>query len=274
MIGILTTTLSASSSWVFPLHLEYLSWPKALGLFALLALPIVLLGMRSLNGLGPVRKWVAIGIRLSVLLLFILILGGARWQRINKNVEVLVLRDTSESMAQIKDFPLKTLQESQDEWVKALANEKNASVTEKKPEDRIGVIGFNSNATIEAMPSVRPALDARPIREVGNGTDIAAAVQLALATFGRDAMHRIVLWSDGNVNQGDLDQAIDAAVSQNVPIDVVPSRYDVSNEVLVERFVAPAQKRENEPFVIDIILKSTNANPTTGKLTVLHSGQP
>src|SRR6478736_702684 len=129
----IASVLSASSSsWVFPLHLEYLAWWKALALFGLLALPIVFLGMRSLNGLGPVRKWVAIGIRLAVLFVFILILGGARWQRINKNVEVIVLRDTSESMAQVKDFPGKSLQEAQDEWVKAVASEKNASATEKK----------------------------------------------------------------------------------------------------------------------------------------------
>src|SRR5688572_33229797 len=125
MIGILTTTLSASSSWVFPLHLEYLSWPKALGLFALLALPIVLLGMRSMNGLGPVRKWVAIGIRLAVLLLFILIIGGARWQRQNKDLEVIVLRDVSESTAQVREFPRKTLQESADDWLRYLSDDKN-----------------------------------------------------------------------------------------------------------------------------------------------------
>src|SRR5215204_929599 len=87
-----------------PLVLEYMSGWAALGLFAILAVPIVLLGIRSLNGLGPVRKWVAIGVRLAVLLLFVLIIGGARWQRVNKHVEVIVLRDVSESMSQVKEF--------------------------------------------------------------------------------------------------------------------------------------------------------------------------
>src|SRR5436190_2849636 len=105
-----------------PLVLEYLSGWAALGLFAILALPIILLGMRSLNGLGPVRKWVAIGVRLAVLLLFVLIIGGARWQRINHHVEVIVLRDVSESMSQVKDYPKKTLLESQDEWIRNLAD--------------------------------------------------------------------------------------------------------------------------------------------------------
>ena len=64
-----------------PITLEYFTWPQAAGLFAAICVPIVLLGMRSLNGLGPMRKWVAIAIRMLVVLLFVLVIGGARWQR-------------------------------------------------------------------------------------------------------------------------------------------------------------------------------------------------
>ena len=64
-----------------PIHLEYLSPLAALGLFGLLGLPIVYLGMRSLNGLGVIRKWVAIGARLLLLLCLVLLRGGVRWMR-------------------------------------------------------------------------------------------------------------------------------------------------------------------------------------------------
>src|SRR4051812_23295452 len=73
------------------LRLEYLTWPQALLVFAILSVPIVWLAVRSLAGLGPVRRWVAMGVRLLVLLALILTLGGARWQRENKVVEVMVL---------------------------------------------------------------------------------------------------------------------------------------------------------------------------------------
>jgi uncharacterized membrane protein len=116
--------------------------------------------------------------------------------------------------------------------------------------------------------------DARPIRETGNGTNIAASIQLALATFGHDAMHRLLLVSDGNATTGDLDAAVNAAVAANVQIDVAPLRYDINNEVVVERLNAPPMKRENEPFTIDVILRSTNKTDVTGRLTVLHGGQP
>ena len=66
-------------AFVSPITLEFLSPWTALGLYALCAAPILFLGMRSLAGLGPIRKWVAIGARLAVLLMFVLILGGARF---------------------------------------------------------------------------------------------------------------------------------------------------------------------------------------------------
>ena len=121
-----------------PITLEYMTWYQALGLFAAISLPIVLLGMRSLNGLGPVRKWVAIAIRMIVVALFVLVLGGARYQQRNKDLEVIVLRDVSESTAQVKDFPRKTLQESEDEWLRYLSDDKNG----KPREDRLGVVSF------------------------------------------------------------------------------------------------------------------------------------
>ena len=89
-----------------------------------------------------------------------------------------------------------------------------------------------------------------------NGTDVASAIQLGLATMGKDAMHRLLLIWDGNPTTGDLDAAIAAAAAQHVPIDVMPLDYDVQNEVLVERFVAPTWKRENEPFTIEVFLRS------------------
>src|SRR5687767_15026168 len=194
-------TMIALSS---PITLEYLLWWQAALLFGVLGLIILLLGMRSMNGLGPVRKWVAIGIRLAVLLLFILIIGGARWQRQNKDLEVIVLRDVSESTAQVREYPKKTLQESTDEWLRYVSDDKNG-----KPRlDRLGVIGFHDQATIDAMPNIRPALDARPIREQGSGTNLASAIQLALATFSKDAMHRILLMSDGNATMGDWEAAV------------------------------------------------------------------
>src|SRR5439155_11991141 len=103
-----------------------------------------LLGLRSLSGLGPVRRWVALGARLLVLLIVVLILGNVRWQRQNKDVEVIALRDISESTNLVRDYPDQTLQRSIEEYLTRASSSKPVT-------DRIGVIGFNEEALID-MP--------------------------------------------------------------------------------------------------------------------------
>ncbi len=270
-MALFPTQLLPATLAAWPLRLEYFSGWMALALWAALGAVVVWLGMRSLSGLGPVRRWVAIGSRLAVLLGFVLILGGVRWQRTHKDVEVMVLRDISQSTLQARDFPGRyaSLQEALDDYFKKLADD-----ARKRPQDRIGVISFHSNALIDAMPNTRLLLDAKPIRDSGTGTDVGSALQLALATLGKDAMHRLVLVWDGNATSGDLESAINAAVARKTPIDVLPLKYDIQNEVLMERFISPSWQRENEPFTLDVILKSTNVTDVTGKLTVSHEGEP
>ncbi len=263
------TTGPTILAFAWPLRLEYLTWWQALLLFAGLGTPIVLLAIRSLAGLGPVRRWVALGARLLVLLLLVLIVGGVRWQRENKVVEVMALRDISESVGNVRNYPGKTLQASIEDYLRNSADPKH-----KPADDRVGVISFHSSSLIDAIPNTTLALDTRAIRDAGRGTDIASAIQLALATLGKDAMHRLLLISDGNSTSGDLETALSAAAAQHVPIDVMPLDYDVKSEVLVDRFIAPTWKRENEPFTIEVILRSTNPTAVTGKLTLLHNNQP
>ena len=254
-------------SFVLPLRLEYMSWLTAFGLFALLGVIVTLLGIRSLNGLGPPRKWTAIGIRLLVLLLFVLILAGIRFQRQHKNLELWVLRDTSGSteLVERRDYPGKTLQASVDDYLKSAIKDER-----KKAQDKVGIISFQEQAQVDSMPSADLRLDTRAIPEHGSGTDASAAIQLALASMSPDAMHRILLIHDGNSTTGSIDTAVAAAASLHVPIDVMPLRYDVQNAVMVERFIAPTWKRENEPFTIDVVLRSTASVPITGKLQVDH----
>src|SRR5437764_1037992 len=83
-----------------------------------------------------------------------------------------------------------------------------------------------------SLPSVKPALDARPIRDIGSGTNIAEAIQVGLATLSKDAMHRLLLLSDGNATMGDTEAAINAANAAGVQIDVAPLQYNIANEVV------------------------------------------
>jgi uncharacterized membrane protein len=257
----------------FPLawliDLEYMPGWKAALIWAALAAPIVLLGMRSLAGLGAIRKWVAIAIRLLVLLLLVLILGGARWQRIHKDVQVMVVRDNSQSTMHVRGYPGRNLDESIEDYLRAAADPNH----KKNRDDRIGVISFDRTPLIDSMPNTTLLLDARAIRDKGNASDMASAIQLALATFQKDAMRRILLISDGNQTAGDLEGALSSAVSQGVPIDVMKLSYNVNNEVLIDRLSAPSWKRESDAFDIFVSMISTNPEAVSGTLTILEESQ-
>ena len=126
--------------------------------------------------LAATRKWVAIGIRLAVVLLFVLILAGVRYQRAHKDLEVWVLRDISGSteLVEKKDYPGKTAAEAPS-TITCMAAVKDER---KKADDKIGIISFQEQARVDAMPSTDLKLDTRGIPERGNGTDASAAIQL------------------------------------------------------------------------------------------------
>lgn len=249
------------------IRFEHLTYAQAAILFAVPAVFFIGLSLRSMAGLGPVRRFVALGLRLALLATLVLILAGLKVERRAKDVEVIVVKDISLSTARVSGYPGGTLGSSIDKFVADVAKT-------KQPGDRIGIVSFAQQALIEAMPSKVLGSSASAVRDVAGGTDIGAAIQLSLATFGDGAMRRLVLITDGNNTTGDLDSALALARSQQIPIDVVPLYYDAKGEVLLDRLTTPTWRRENEPFTMDIVLRSTNATPSTGKLTVLHQGIP
>lgn len=254
--------------WISPIHLQwydYRWWAVLLGAWAF----VVVLGVRSLNGLGPVRKWVAIGVRMAVILLIMLILGGAMFQRAHRDLEVMVIRDASPSTARVGGFPKDSLQESIDSWLMSVARDKR-----KPRQDRMGVVGFDDDAWVEVLGNEYLELEKRSVRRYRAGSDLGLGIQLALATLKKDAMHRLLLISDGNSNRGDLESALAAASSQGVQIDVMPLKYNVTNEVMVDRVISPQWKKEGEPFTVEVALRSTNPTEVGGRLELRHQGQP
>ena len=136
------------------------------GLFVLLGGITVFLGMRSLAGLGPVRKWVAIRVRLAVLLLLILILGDIKLVRNNTDVELMVVRDISQSTGLVTDFPGTFLQSSLDDYLPARPG--SATARRGRIKIRWGKSALMSGRIIDAIPSRRFRWSASGARG-GNG---------------------------------------------------------------------------------------------------------
>ncbi|MEL7240383.1 MAG: VWA domain-containing protein, partial [Planctomycetota bacterium] len=165
------------------LRLEYLTWWQVLAIFGVLAAITLALGVRSLASLGPVRRWVALGARLVVLLLAVLILAGVRLERTNEIVEVMVLLDASDSAQQSLRPSDPGLRERQNDWIRQLLSLDDG---EKRGDDRLGVISFDGDAYVDQPLNDQPQslfTQTQAVNRRTTGTDLASALQLAMASF-------------------------------------------------------------------------------------------
>jgi uncharacterized membrane protein len=248
-------------------------------LLLLLVIPlIVVMSVRSLAGLGPVRRWVVITLRSSVIALLVLALAEVRLKQAGENTTVLFLIDRSLSIPSDLDESMpesEPLNKRDKRWrrIKQFVNDAVALRGPGHERDQAGVIVFGRRPRLILPPAEVPRLNfseevLAPVDE--NYTDIAAALKLAIASFPEGSGRRIVLLSDGNENLGIAEDQARVAASNGVQIDVVPlaSGYRNENEVLVQRVEAPAITEQGGRLPIRVLVRSYNPNVVTGELAL------
>ncbi|MEE9295144.1 MAG: VWA domain-containing protein, partial [Phycisphaerae bacterium] len=233
---------------------------------ALIVPPLVIFSIRSLTGLGPVRRLIALVVRSLVVLAVAVILAEVQRVRRNENLTVMFLMDRSLS---VRDYA-----DAQEAYTEAVCRN-------IPPHDNVGVIDFARQAYLEQLP-MRGGyyLERGRLPEIPNPerTDVAAAVRLAMAMFPHDTAKRIVLMSDGNDNMGDLLAEARRASADGVVIDVVPLWYRLRNEVYFDKMVAPATAESGEivPIRMNIhfsfsgVARDANRR-ATGRLDIYHN---
>jgi uncharacterized membrane protein len=87
------------------------------------------------------------------------------------------------------------------------------------------------------------------------GTNVAAALEVAAASIPPGYVPRLVLLSDGNEN---ADDALRAALRVRVPVSTVPLLPRADPEVQVTEVKVPAQVREGEPFFVEVVVDSNH----------------
>ena len=249
-------------------------WLLGLGLVPLL----IYLGYHSLAGLGPVRRWTALGIRSLLVATLVLTLAEPRLRRPNENVCVIYLIDRSLSVP--PDLATVGSEGERDRrWlrVQQFINSATQQRGSGHRNDLSGAIMFARRpklllppATVDKMivtDSLAGAMDQ-------NYTDIAAALKLAMASFPEGTGKRVVLFSDGNENLGNAEDQAALARQNGVQIDVVPlaEGYRVQNEVLIQGIEAPQQTTRGTRLPISVMIR--NAHPSRvvfGKLELLQN---
>lgn len=230
--------------------------PWWLLLLPLILPPLVIFSMRSLAGLGWVRRTIAILIRATVLTLIILALAELQSVRRSDRLTTLFLLDVTQSMPnELKKPALLYISEA---------------TKKRRKEDLSGVVVFGKTPMVEAPPAPTE-LNLLGIENSlidSEYTDLASAIKLALASFPEDTARRIVILSDGNENRGNaLEQAL-AAKSLGVQIDVLPIEYNYDREVLVEKVSIPPDVKKGETVNINVVVRASE--PTTGTLQIFQ----
>ncbi len=238
-----------------PFDFEHPAW-----LWLSLLVPVMIVAsLRSLAGLDPVRRVLALMVRSLLVILIACCL--ARIQRVQRNddLTVMFLMDRSHSVQE--------LQEYQEEYIREAAKG-------MPPEDRVGMIDFARNAYLQQLPMtggyyISPGR--LPVMPNTDRTDIASAMRLAMAMFPHDTAKRMVLMSDGNDNMGDLLTEARRAQADGIPVDVVPLRYERTNEVYFERMIAPTRAEPGEQVPIRMIMRTHR--PASGTISIYHNGE-
>ncbi len=98
-------------------------------------------------------------------------------------------------------------------------------------------------------------------------TDIARAIEPAIAMLPPDRVPLLVLLSDGNETVGD---ALAAVIQGGVPVATVPLPAAETPEVQLAELNIPPQVRQGEPFTIEVVVQSNRESE--GKIAVFREG--
>ncbi len=229
--------------------------PWWLLLIPLVLPPLVWASQRSLTGLGPIRRILAIGIRSFVITLVVLALAEMKSVKRTDRLTTMYLIDVSNSVP-------KDLQKAEIEYAAATSRK-------RRKDDLAGVVVFGKSPRVEIPPSpselnllaVESTVDAE-------NTDLAAGLKLALAAFPDDTARRVVVLSDGNENRGSVLEQAQAARALGVQVDVVPIDYFYDREVLVEKVSIPPDVKKGETVNVSVVVRASE--PTRGTLQVFQ----
>jgi uncharacterized membrane protein len=235
------------------------------------------LGWRWLRGMNAVRRASAVVARAVLIALVTGMLAGATSVRSTDRLAVIAVVDVSGSVRDFFGVQSEPGPEARGgsalERVRAFLT---TATADRGPDDLFGLVVFDGTSLAVASPTRVDVLD-RPLdaAPTSEGTDIDAAMRLAAAMLPPDANGRIVLVSDGNQTRGDaLAAARSLAAGRGAPpsVDVVPLRYRVRSEVVVEAVETPTQAPAGATVTARVRLRATA--PAKGRLELLLGDEP
>jgi uncharacterized membrane protein len=245
-----------------PVPIQRELWP----LFVLLAL--VLLGIEGLlywrrQAAGRLvlpyasgDRW-ALGLRCALMAVLLVALSRPTVPRWVDRLNVMFLLDVSDSVS--------------------LAARENSyrfaaqSAAAMRRGDQAGLIVFGEEAVVDQPLRTTKKLERPQAKVGGRATNLAQALQLALASTPAGHANRFVLLTDGRQNAGNALAVAQAAKDAAADIYYVPAPLTFAQEVVVESMVLPQEVKFGEPFQARVVAWSQAE--TQGRLAMFRNGE-
>lgn len=194
------------------------------------------------------RDIASLVIRSVLLLLVMFAISGLQLVRAVEKQAVVFLVDVSDSVGT-------DIQEAQLAYIQS-------TIAEKPSDDEWAIVVFGANVAPErafnALTEAPPNLRSQVL--TGN-TNIAEAIQTAIAIFPADARRRIIILSDGQETLGDAEAKARLAEAAGIEISYVPFFREQLTDVRIIDLEAPGRVIEGQEFDLSVSIESDTATP-------------
>lgn len=222
----------------------------------ILAIPIWFLYRRFGQATG-ITGW----LRGALLVVLLAALSGPRLNVGGRGVDVVVVADRSLSQSP----------ESRDNIREIIQNLQDHVTTAATSGDRLSLVTFGTDSRVEYELANRIShteftKDINP-----NGSDLNAALLMALDRVDADRPARILVLSDGEANGANPESAARRAIEQGVPIDAREFERLQVGDVAIESVLLPETVTPREPFQYSVWIHS--GRETSGTVQVFRDGR-
>ncbi|MBK1811801.1 VWA domain-containing protein [Clostridium sp. YIM B02505] len=198
------------------------------------------------------RKWAVILRSIVITLIMLSICGTSFYWKLNNNTTIFLIDNSDSVNADKVSF---------ETFVKD-------AVKEKSSKDQIGVLSFGGNTQVESFISKESNFSRIDGNVDKNYTDIESALASAIALFPSNSNKRIVLLSDGDENQGDLNKIMPSIKQQGIELEYYKKEKDKSEEIAVQSISVPEKLVLDEEFNLSVNIQSTT--DTNAKLSLFN----
>ena len=223
--------------------------------WVLLLIPVIIaaliVSMKFMYSRNMAQKVSRILVRFIVASLLVLALSGITFKIVGKDVTTIFLVDVSDSVKERKDDVAKYISDA---------------IKTKGRHDYVGVIAFGGNSRVEQFISKEVSFSGLMTDVNTQATNLEDAVNMALAQMPEDSAKRIVLITDGNENEGNLNSTASAVIASGVDFEIKRLEENVSSEVYVANVAVPQEVGVGENFSIQVEVESNVACPAIVKL--------